>query len=207
MDETRIMNRVELRGNVSEPPQFSHESRGERFFRFPLEVSRLSGTIDRINVIVRESQIDTLEPQEFSKLHVIGELRSFNNRSGEGSRLVITVFARELEFDDGPDCNNVILCGTLCKMPNLRTTPMGREICDLMLAVNRRYGRSDYLPCITWGLRAKDAADWTTGTVVSLNGRIQSRRYIKNIDGVPEEKTAYEVSVIEITVLPAPCGL
>ena len=131
---------------------------------------------------------------------MLGELRSFNNKSGEGARLVITVFAKEIILCDDEDCNVIRLIGTLCKKPNLRTTPMGRDICDLMLAVNRKYGRSDYLPCIAWGIKAREAADWDVGTTVSLEGRIQSRTYIKLIDDVPVEKTAFEVSVIEIGV-------
>jgi single-strand DNA-binding protein len=198
MDEMRIINRVELRGSVAERPSFSHENRGEVFLTFPLEVLRLSGAVDRINIVARAELLEELEVTEARKLHVLGELRSFNNKSGEGSRLVITVFARELTFDDGEDINSVQLTGAICKPPNLRTTPMGREICDLMLAVNRRYGRSDYLPCIAWGLRAKEASEWPVGMNVSLDGRIQSRKYIKNLDGIPLEKTAFEVSIIDI---------
>ena len=201
MDETRIINRVELRGTVSEPPQFSHESRGERFFRFPLEVSRLSGTVDRINVIVRESQIDTLEPQDFGKLHVIGELRSFNNRSGQGSKLVITVFAREIEETEPAWENSVELAGTICKTPTLRQTPLGREICDILLAVNRRYGRSDYLPCIAWGLNARLSSQLQVGDRIVLLGRLQSREYTKNVEGEILRRTAFEVSVSELQPL------
>lgn len=206
MDENRIINNVQLRGAVAERPEFSHESRGETFLRFPLDIERLSGTADRINIVARGKLLEELEVEERSKLSVTGELRSFNNKSGEGSRLIITVFARELYFDDGEDVNIIQLYGTLCKPPTLRATPMGREICDMMLAVNRRYGRSDYLPCIAWGLRAKEASELTVGSPVSLDGRVQSRKYIKNIDGVPVEKTAYEVSVVELNSLPDPGG-
>ena len=129
------------------------------------------------------------------KIRVTGEVRSFNNRSGEGNRLIITVFARNISLSDEPDHNHVTLTGTLCKKPTLRATPMGREICDMMLAVNRRYGRSDYLPCIAWGLRARECAHWDVGTRVAVEGRLQSRNYIKTVDGVPVEKTAFEVSV------------
>ena len=202
MDELRIINRVELRGTVAEKPVFSHENRGEHFLTFPLEIQRLSGAVDRINIVAREELLEELEVAAATKLHVLGELRSFNNKSGEGSRLVITVFARELCFDDGEDINAVQLTGAICKPPNLRTTPMGREICDLMLAVNRRYGRSDYLPCIAWGLRAKEASEWPVGRNIRLGGRIQSRNYIKNLDGVPVEKTAFEVSIIDVEELP-----
>ena len=198
MDETRIINRVELRGTTSEPPHFSHESRGERFYQFPLEIGRLSGASDIVNIMARESLICELELIGKTKLSVTGELRSFNNKSAVGSRLIISVFAREIFFDDGEDINSIALAGTLCKPPNLRSTPMGREICDLMLAVNRHYGRSDYLPCIAWGFLARGAAAWPVGTVIRLDGRVQSRKYIKTLDGRSVEKTAYEVSVINM---------
>lgn len=198
MEEIKRTNYCLLRGAVVQPPCFSHEGRGEQFYQFPLEVCRLSGVADVINVVVRRELAERLEVEEGKRLCVSGELRSFNNKSGTGSKLVITVFAKELWFDEGEDENVIELTGTICKQPNLRVTPMGREICDLMLAVNRRYGRSDYLPCIAWGLRAREAANWSVGTMVSLNGRIQSRKYTKSIDGESVEKTAYEVSVIDI---------
>lgn len=194
-------NYTRLCGVLAERPVFSHESRGQAFYRFPLEVSRLSGNVDRIHIIVRQEQLESLELKEAGRLCVTGELRSFNNRRGEGARLVITVFAKELSLCDEEDSNLVQLTGTLCKAPNLRCTPMGRDICDLMLAVNRRYGRSDYLPCICWGLRARDAALWTVGTQLRLTGRIQSRRYIKLTEDGPVEKTAFEVSASELEAL------
>lgn len=199
MDETRIGNRVELRGDVASGPVFSHESRGEKFYQFVMDVQRLSGAYDSLRVIARQSQLALLEIEAGKRLYVLGELRSFNNKSGEGSRLVITVFARELRMEEGEDLNAVILQGTLCKPPNLRTTPMGREICDLMLAVNRRYGRSDYLPCIAWGQRARETSLLTVGARVKLVGRIQSRKYIKDTGDGTVEKTAFEVSAITIT--------
>ena len=201
MDENTSTNFAQLIGSMAAPPVFSHASRGESFYTFPLEVSRLSGTADTINIISRRELLDGIEASDIEKLCITGELRSFNNKSGEGARLVITVFAKEIYPTVGDDMNLIRLTGTLCKPPNLRVTPMGRDICDLMLAVNRRYGRSDYLPCITWGLRAREAAYWDTGTTVSLEGRIQSRRYIKLIGGEPVEKTAFEVSVTEIEEL------
>ncbi len=198
MDENTSTNFARLIGSLAAPPVFSHASRGESFYTFPLEVSRLSGTADTINIISRRELLSGIEASDVEKLCVTGELRSFNNKSGEGARLVITVFAKEICPYGGEDMNLIRLTGTLCKPPNLRVTPMGRDICDLMLAVNRRYGRSDYLPCITWGLRARGASYWDTGTTVSLEGRIQSRRYIKLVGGEPVEKTAFEVSVTEI---------
>ena len=199
MDEEKRSNYAMLRGVMSEKPRYSHESRGEAFYQFSLDVARLSGAVDTIHVIARDKLLDALVVDGAeTKLCVAGELRSFNNKSGVGPKLVITVFARELWLDGGADENIIELSGTLCKAPTYRVTPMGREICDLMLAVNRRYGRSDYLPCISWGLSAREASGWDVGTPVRLSGRIQSRKYTKNIDGEAVEKVAYEVSVIEI---------
>ena len=198
MEEQTRTNLVELCGTVETNAVFSHESRGERFYRFPLTIHRLSGTADTLNVIVREHLLSSAAIIPGQRLQVSGELRSFNNKHSEGSKLVITVFAHSLLPADGADANSVALRGTLCKLPNLRTTPMGREICDFMLAVNRHYGRSDYLPCIAWGIKAKETAQWPVGTVVSLTGRVQSRQYVKVIEGAAVEKTAFEVSVVEI---------
>ena len=195
MDESNIRNHAVLRGILAAAPAFSHMSRGERFFIFPVETRRLSGTADTINVIARESLLRSAEIMEAGRIQVTGELRSFNNKRGEGARLVITVFAKELGFTDGEDMNVIELAGTLCKPPNLRVTPLGRDICDLMLAVNRRCGRSDYLPCICWGRRAREYSQLQVGDRLSLTGRIQSRPYIKLIEGEPVEKVAYEVSI------------
>ena len=198
MEEVKSNNYAMLCGTLRELPVFSHESRGEQFYQFSLDVSRLSGAVDSIHIIARRQLLEELTPDGSDKLCVSGELRSFNNKTGTGPRLIITVYARELRFCGGEDENVIELTGTLCKQPNLRTTPMGREICDLMLAVNRRYGRSDYLPCIAWGLQAREAALWTVGTRVRVTGRIQSRAYTKIVDGESIEKIAYEVSVIRI---------
>ena len=195
MDESYLRNHAVLRGVLAAAPRHTHTSRGERFYTFPVETRRLSGTADVINVVARESLLQSAELLEAGNIYVSGELRSFNNRSGEGAKLVITVFAKELALEDGEDENSVYLEGTLCKTPNLRSTPRGREICDLMLAVNRRCGRSDYLPCICWGRRAREYSRLAVGDRLSLTGRIQSRPYIKMIDGLPVEKTAYEVSI------------
>ena len=198
MEETCITNYVSLCGEMAETPTFSHESRGERYYRFPLAVSRLSGAVDTLPILARSELLDELEITGEPKLAVAGELRSFNNKSGVGPKLILTVFARSLRFGTGEDENVIRLTGTLCKAPTHRQTPMGREISDLMLAVNRRYGRSDYLPCIAWGAKARETALWPVGTTARLTGRIQSRAYTKTIDGVSVEKTAFEVSVIDI---------
>ena len=197
MDMISGNNYIKLCGVMAHAPLYSHSSRGQDFYTFPLEIPRLSGNLDTVNVIVRRSLLEATEVQPLGRICVIGQLRTFNNRRGSGARLVISVFAKELYFTDEPDCNLVQLSGTLCKKPNLRCTPMGRDICDLMLAVNRHYGRSDYLPCICWGIKAREAAAWDVGTQLKLEGRIQSRQYIKLIDGESVEKTAFEVSVTE----------
>ena len=135
-------------------------------------------------------------------LEVEGEVRSFNNKSGRGSRLVITLHARSLRPGNGPDENRLVLAGVLCKPPVLRRTPLGREICDLMLAVNRRYGRADYLPCIAWGALAQRCAGLAVGDGVALEGRLQSRLYQKTTaEGTVQERTAFEVSAT--TLVPA----
>ncbi len=198
MDRMEVNNYARLCGVMAAAPAFSHSSRGLDFYTFPLTVERLSGNTDTLNILVRSEQLAALEPAEAGKLCVTGEVRSFNSRRGTGARLVITVLARELEFCDEEDGNLVRLRGTLCKAPNLRCTPLGREICDLMLAVTRRYGRSDYLPCICWGLAAREAAAWEAGTSVHLEGRLQSRDYIKLTETGPVQRTAFEISATQV---------
>lgn len=189
-------NAVELCGSVAGRPVFSHKGGNDNYYVFPLGVERLSGYVDTVNVLAREDLIENLEIEEKTHLAVVGELRSFNNKHGEsGNRLIISVFARQLYFTDEEDKNIIRLKGALCKKPNLRRTPMGRQICDMMLAVNRRYGRSDYLPCIAWGRVAERAAQLEVGDTIALEGRLQSRKYIKTENGVSKEKTAFEVSI------------
>lgn len=195
-------NTVRLCGTVSGIPVYSHSSRGQDFFSFPLSVLRLSGNADTLNIIARPEQLEGLRMQEGDRLCVSGQLRSYNNRRGAGAKLVITVFTSELCSWEGEDSNLVRLTGTLCKAPSLRSTPLGRDICDLMLAVNRHYGRSDYLPCICWGITARRAALWPVGTRVRLEGRVQSRSYRKLTEQGPEFRTAFEVSVTEIEACP-----
>lgn len=196
VEELWTNNSIELVGTLGAKPEFSHKSRTDIYYMFPLEVERLSGTTDKINVVVSGEVLKKTELSEYKKIYVKGDVRSFNNKSGSGSKLVITVLAQEINFSDEADKNCVFLTGTLCKQPNFRKTPMGREICDMMLAVNRRYERSDYLPCIAWGQTAAETSEWTVGTTVKLEGRLQSRNYIKVENGIGVEKTAYEVSII-----------
>ncbi len=196
----RANDRIRLCGTVADRPAFSHSARGTAYFTFPLAVRRLSGTEDVLNILATENQLSDLDVAAAPRLFVSGEVRSYNNRSGSGAKLVITVLARELRFTGADYENSVTLTGTLCKEPTLRRTPMGREICDMMLAVNRNYGRSDYLPCISWGSTARAVGQLRVGSEVSLNGRLQSRSYIKVVNDVPVDKTAYEVSVLTLTV-------
>lgn len=198
MDMVQENNRVRLCGTMAAAPRWSHSVQGQAFYAFPLEVRRLSGSSDVLNIILRQEQLETVGAEERERLSVTGELRSFNNRHGEGARLVLTVLARELSLTDEPDDNRVSLTGTLCKAPNPRVTPLGRDVCDLLLAVNRRTGRSDYLPCICWGSRAREAAGFRVGTVLRLEGRFQSRGYLKLREDGLERRVAFEVSASEV---------
>ena len=198
MDMIQGNNRVRLCGTMAAAPQFSHRAGGTDFCRFPLEVKRLSGSSDVLNIVLRPEQLAAVEAEERARLLVTGELRSFNNRRGEGARLVLTVLARSLALTDEPDDNRVLLTGTLCKAPNPRVTPLGRDVCDLLVAVNRRGTRSDYLPCICWGSCAREAARWTVGTVIRLEGRFQSRGYMKLREDGLERRVAYEVSASRV---------
>ena len=157
MELNQENNQVRLCGTMAGAPRWSHRAGGQDFWCFPLEVERLSGSRDTLNIVLRPALLAAAEAEEQPRLLVSGELRSFNNRRGEGAKLVLTVLARELTLTDEPDDNFVSLTGTLCKAPNARVTPLGRDICDLLVAVNRRGGRSDYLPCICWGSRAREA--------------------------------------------------
>ena len=196
MDENIIRNTARLCGIVSDTPRFSHAGRGESFYTFPLTVSRLSGAADTVNVIVRQELMESVELTESEKVCVAGELRSFNNKSGVGHRLIISVFARTLSLGGHLPFNQIQLSGILCKTPTLRHTPLGREICDIILAVNRRYGRADYLPCIAWGAVAQQVSEMPVGSRLTVEGRIQSRTYTKNTDGILTEHIAYEVSIM-----------
>ena len=187
-------NEAELEGLVQTPPAYSHENHGKPFYRCLLEVPRLSGQADLLPLLLPEELQSAAVPGE--RLRLQGQLRSFNNRSGQGPRLVISVFVRELTPGGAAPFNQIQLSGVLCKAPSLRRTPLGREICDLILAVNRRYGRADYLPCIAWGAIAQQTARLPVGSRLTVEGRVQSRGYTKTVDGVGQERTAYEVSIM-----------
>ena len=200
MDEVFATNRAELCGIVTAAPRYSHESRGIRFYTFPLQTRRLSGTADTVNIVLRESMLPDDGLLEDGPVRITGELRSFNNKSGVGNRLVLTIFARELA-PGGEDENRISLTGTVCKEPTLRVTPMGREICDVILAVARRYRRSDYIPVIAWGQQARDVAQAAVGAQLAVRGRLQSRAYTKVIDGESFQRQAFEVSAADVFIL------
>ena len=196
MEETR--NFVQLRGTAAGEPEPSHENHGQRFYRFPFAVRRLSGQTDNLWVIATGDQLRCLGTLTGKRLSVDGQLRSFNNKSGYGSKLVISVFAQAIFPTEEEDLNNIQLRGVICKPPVLRRTPLGRCISDMMLAVNRRYGRADYLPCIAWGQVAMLTGRMEVGEVLALEGRVQSRVYTKVVEGCAQERVAFEVSVMHL---------
>ena len=191
-------NRVQLCGTVDSAPALSHVNHGVSFYKFTLAVERLSGLADKLTVIAAQPLLESAAIREGDTVTVRGQLRSFNNKSGQGSRLVISVFAHALEKGGDTPFNLIQLSGILCKPPVLRRTPLGREISDIILAVNRRYGRADYLPCIAWGGLARRCGALEVGDGVRIEGRLQSRAYTKVDHGVSEVRTAYEVSVMKL---------
>lgn len=197
-------NRVILRGSLAGLPAFSHENHARRFYRFFLEVERLSGTADVLPVIAAEDVLNTMDLSGGGRIEVRGQRRSFNSRAPSGRKLILSVYAAELETsDEGPE-NLVELTGALCKPPVYRRTPLGREICDVMLAVSRPYHRTDYLPCILWGRTAQAAAQLPPGAQLALTGRLQSREYVKLLPGGSETRVAYEVSAAAAEAVSAP---
>lgn len=193
-------NEVVLEGRLTGRPERSHENHGKIFYRQMLEVPRLSGTPDILPLLLREEQLPLLTDN--GPLRVEGQMRSFNNRGGTGRRLVLTVYVQTIQPGWGETVNRIALTGTLCKPPIYRRTPLGRSICDLVLAVPRSYGRADYLPVIAWGQVASQVSALQVGDALSLEGRIQSRIYRKLTDSGPEERVAYEVSVMRLTEEP-----
>lgn len=197
-------NKVTLVGEVVTDFSFNHEVFGEGFYLFELAVRRTSGYVDYIPVMVSERLLDIRNDIRGSFVCVKGQFRSFNKHEETRSKLVLTVFAREiepLENNDYEEVNHVIIDGYVCKEPVYRKTPFGREITDLLLAVNRGYGKSDYIPCVLWGRNAKYGATFEVGTEVKVDGRLQSRNYTKVISETEsEERVAYEISVGKIEV-------
>lgn len=196
-------NRVYLCGKVVAPLNFSHESFGEKFFTFKLEVPRLSQQKDILIVTVSDRLLINVNLEEGSLAEVLGQFRSYNNPSNVGNRLILTVFARDIKnvesIDPSKNINEIFLNGYVCKKPQYRTTPLGREITDILLAVNRLYGKSDYIPCIAWGRNARFASTFQIGDNIKIWGRVQSRDYQKKLeDGRVEIRTAYEVSIFKL---------
>ena len=193
-------NQILLRGCLASLPEFSHENHGRRFFRFFLEVPRLSGTVDRLPVIAEEGILHSADLSDGEMLTVAGQIRSHNVRTDGRRHLLIFVFANALLCEDGEPVNEVILEGPLCREPTYRRTPLGREICDVMLAVPRAFKRADYLPCILWGRTALEASRCHTRDIIRICGRLQSRIYTKVTDYGSEERTAYEISALTAEV-------
>lgn len=196
------VNAVTLRGSLQALPQFSHENHGRKFFRFLLEVPRLSGTVDILPVVAEERVLNEMDLSGGCMLTVTGQIRSHNVRSNGARHLMIFVFAASVTAEDGEPVNEVNISGPICREPTYRRTPLGREICDVMLAVPRAFHRADYLPCILWGRTAQEVSVCHTRDVVSIYGRLQSRVYTKLTEDGPEERTAYEISALTADIEP-----
>ena len=190
-------------GKIASDFTFSHQVFGEGFYTLELVVKRLSDSEDRIPLMVSERLIDVTQNYEGEYIQVQGQFRSYNRHEEKKNRLVLSVFVRELSFvdeiDDSMITNQIFLDRYICKTPVYRKTPLGREIADLLLAVNRPYGKSDYIPCICWGRNARYASAFEVGGHVLIWGRIQSRDYMKKVSETESEKrTAYEISVSKL---------
>ena len=197
-------NKVKLTGTVVSEPEFSYEVYGEQFFNLFLEVKRISGVADIVPLTISERLFNLEDKCTGTVVRVSGQFRSFNKHEENKNRLVLSVFVREIErvVNDYDEENENEIDGFVCKDPVNRKTPLGREIADILFAVNRSYGKSDYIPCIVWGRNAVYTSGLPVGTHLKLTGRIQSRGYVKMYeDGTEEQRTAYEVSVSKINVL------
>lgn len=199
-------NQVSIMGQIVSQFTFSHQVFGEGFYLVDILVKRLSDSEDIIPVMVSERLIDVTQDYEGEYLMVSGQFRSYNRHEEKKNRLVLSVFAREISFveeeDDSVKSNQIYLDGYICKPPVYRKTPLGREIADLLIAVNRPYGKSDYIPCICWGRNARYASAFVVGGHVLIWGRIQSREYMKRVsDTEMEKRVAYEVSVSKLEYL------
>lgn len=196
-------NQVTIMGVVASGFTYSHEVFGEGFYMADVLVKRLSNSNDRIPLMISERLIDVTQDYTGEAIKVSGQFRSYNRHEEKKNRLVLSVFAREISFveeeSDKMKTNQIFLDGYICKMPVYRKTPLGREIADMLVAVNRPYGKSDYIPCICWGRNARFSSTFEVGGHVQVWGRIQSRDYMKKLDGdITEKRTAYEVSVSKL---------
>ncbi len=205
-------NQLVLIGKVTSEKRFSHEIYGEKFYIFDLSVPRLSGNADNIPITISERLLVEEDLKIGKNVIIEGQFRSYNSYENEKNRLVLTVFAKEIKFGNEDEeefkpskensSNEVILDGFICKKPIYRKTPFGREIADVLLAVNRAYNKSDYIPCIAWGRNARFCENIPVGTEVRIIGRVQSRQYEKKYeDGTSEIRIAYEVSVASLEVI------
>ncbi len=199
-------NQVVIMGEIVGEFTFSHEIYGEGFYMVDVFVTRLSESADIIPLMVSERLLDVTKDYRGYKIMVTGQFRSYNRHEERKNKLVLSVFAREIEFieeiGESSKTNQIFLDGYICKEPIYRKTPLGREIADLLLAVNRPYGKSDYIPCICWGRNARFASGFEVGTRCAVWGRIQSREYVKKIsDTEAERRVAYEVSVSKLEQL------
>mgnify|MGYP004458412415 CR=1 FL=1 len=201
-------NHLVLVGKITSDKKYSHEIYGEKFYVFNMEVVRLSSTTDIIPITVSERLLTDIDLTIGKKIEVEGQFRSYNNYENERNRLILTVFAKEIkELDENEEneeevTNEVVLIGYVCKKPIYRQTPFGREIADVLLAVNRAYNKSDYIPSIAWGRNARFCQNMEVGTEVKIVGRIQSRSYEKKFeDGSSETRVAYEVSIASMEVV------
>ena len=196
-----IENQVRLRGTLLALPRFSHENHGRKFFRFTLEVPRLSGAVDLLPVVAEDILLNAMDLSGGHMLTVTGQMRTHNVRENGVRHLLIFVFASHITCEDGQPINEVIVEGPICREPTYRRTPLGREICDVMLAVPRAFRRADYLPCILWGRTAYEISQCHTRDRIRIEGRLQSRIYTKLTEGGPQERTAYEISALTASIL------
>ena len=199
-------NKVTVIGTIVSGFTFSHAVFGEGFYLVDLLVNRLSEQADIIPLMISERLIDVTKDYQGCTMEASGQFRSYNRHEGTKNRLVLSVFVREVrfmeEFTDYTKTNQIFLDGYICKEPVYRKTPLGREIADLLLAVNRPYGKSDYIPCICWGRNARYAEHFKVGERCAIWGRIQSREYMKKLDEENVEKrVAFEVSVSKLELL------
>ena len=209
LDKVIENNRVCIIGEIVSEFTFSHEVFGEGFYIANVSVNRLSDMVDVIPLMISERLIDVTKDYRGMKIEVAGQFRSYNRHEGTKNKLVLSIFVRELRFledDEMPEeqskSNQIFLDGYVCKPPIYRKTPLGREIADILVAVNRPYGKSDYIPCIAWGRNARFASGFEVGSHVQIWGRIQSREYVKKVSETQvEQRVAYEVSVSKIEFL------
>ena len=199
MEQT--LNQIIVRGSLTALPQFSHENHGKKFYRLSLEVPRLSGNVDHLPVIAEEKILNQLDLSGGEMLTVIGQIRSHNIRLDGIRRRLVFIFAADMVAEDAEPLNEVVIEGPLCREPIYRRTPLGREICDAMVAVPRAFNRADYLPCILWGKTAQEISRCHTRDRVRITGRLQSRSYTKLTEEGAVERVTYEISALSAEVL------